>query len=103
MKGLDVPMVVVVIVLAIAVLMIFIWWATQGKGTVDIVLVENMLRQCCSDRAIWDCHTDSGTLNSINCKVPWDPGQESLEDLKTRVGLTNTQLCDFCNCDCCNC
>lgn len=100
MKGLELPTAaVVIIVLGIVILVIFIWWSLQGKGTVDIVLVENILRQCCSDRAIWDC--DTTILNSINCKVPWDPGQETLNDLRNRAGMSEQQLCNFCNCDVC--
>ncbi len=94
MKGVGlVTKVVVLIILGILVLAVFVWWVGQGKGSVDIVLAQTILRQCCSDRAIWDCGSTAG----INCKVPWGTGSEPMDpDLMDRAGVTD--LTDFCNC-----
>jgi len=84
---------VVSLILALAVLLASYMFLRPAKSSVDIMQAQSALRQCCSDRGIWDC---MAAESSIWCKVPWDPPSETLYDLKIQANVTDLQL--FCNC-----
>jgi high-affinity K+ transport system ATPase subunit B len=92
MKGIQLAtMTIILLIVAIIVLLIWGMLAVTSKGSIDIVLTQNALRQCCSDRAIYDC----GDSSTVMCNVPWGV-PESLDKLAKDAGVNNLNA--FCNC-----
>lgn len=104
MKGMSMAIkVIIIMIVALVVLMILISVAGSSKGSIDITMKRNILFQCCTDRAIWDC----GPTGGVVCAVPWEDefGDKimSLSALAIDVGLATTEsdiktLQSFCLC-----
>ena len=94
MKG-DLAMTFVVfVVIAIVVILLWYLWLQLQKGTVDVVAAQNILRNCCTDRSIYDCIDPDITY----CNVPWSDNAESVTQLATRSQIDLANINDFCGC-----
>jgi len=93
MKGVSLAIkVALVLLISIVVVVALIILVLQAQGTADIILVQSVLRTCCSDRSIWDCGSTAG----VQCSVPWSDNPETLAALQIKALVTD--LPKFCNC-----
>jgi hypothetical protein len=95
MKGIQLStMAIILIVLGIIVLLAFFYLITTSKGQVDVIQYQTALRNCCGDRSIYDCTTNT----NVRCKVPWSDTTMTLEELRIKAGVDSTSLLGFCFC-----
>jgi len=96
MKGIEHAIAfIIVLIVALIVLWVIYWWITTSKQSGDITILLSTLKQCCSDRSIWNC--DLVTTITTTCNVPGEKPQ-TIKELADRVHIDPNNLKEFCYC-----
>jgi hypothetical protein len=98
LKGLELSITtIVLIILALVVLISFVYLFLLNKNQISIIEYQSALRGCCGDRTRYKCD-GSIAPSSIQCKVSWSSGTESMDSLMDKAGVDPDNIGPFCLC-----
>ena len=99
MKGMEHAVAfIIVLIVALIVLWVIYVWIKIAKDAGETTVNMAVLRQCCSDRAKWQCDTSGPALSAVVCDLPGNK-TDSLANLIVKLNVRSSDLPDYCYCN----